>query len=1558
MDSTDQEQAPREPQIAVAPLNTIDAADVGQGAAQFDAWLRAMSNDTVTLERIRSVAGALPVVGNIIALVDALGDIVTLSRASKREMLDWVSLGINLIGVLPAPPTMAAARMSLRPSLFLVRQELKATGKSLVGDALIGVILAHLNATIVGEIDDFVQQAEGKISGILSDAGELGQNTVVEIASGLEALVQGKLDAKGDAEAAAQQMREAGDQLLHDPKTSISNFFGAVWSAYKAVGKAAANTAAKNLLDEKQRQLALSKTRALREFAPELREQVASLGDPETVNSIGNLLKILSASVTAWRSRGAHGHSTNIKPKGTSEARDQRSGNQLESQSRQGPATQDPSPQKAGTCTGTCGSISFAMGSEIISHTDFTLPGPFPIDWTRTYRSSLSAYDDDELGARWITPFTTRLDLIGDGLRYHAADGRSFDYPLPKVGEAHDDRVENLTLIRVSDVQIALCRGFDRRETYRRDGERFLLVQIELRGGAGMLLGYEHRMGKKAVLSDLMTYQDEPGQVHTHLGTLVDEDGRITGLWLMGEKEPQRRLSLYQYDDAGDLILAQDENAATWTYQYQHHLVTRYTDRSGRGMNLRWQGEGPDARAVHEWADDGSFETRLEWDRNIRLTYVTDANGHETWHYYDSLGYPYRVRHPDGLSEWFFRDDAKNIVRHVHTDGSEDRYAYDERGVNLLEHTQADGNTVHYAWDAKDQLIKISDAEGGQWSRDYDLRGNLTEAVDPLGNKTEYKYNQMGLPTAITDANGNEKKLKYNDSGQLTDYVDCSGKASAWEYDARGQLICFTDALGQKTSYHYDAGQLAVIVHPDKTEERFERDAEGRLLGHIDALGQATSWSYSEAGLLTERIDAAGQTLRYQWDRLGRLQRLQNENEQYATFVYDPVGRLLKEAGFDGHNTRYEYAPETGRLARTIDGQRVISLEFDPMGRLTERRASLSIDGAVSSKAKEQLERYAYDGNGNLLLASNNDSKLQFFHDAAGNLTREHQHYSCLKQPQVAVWQHQYDALNQRIATVRPDGHKVSWLTYGSGHLLGMRLDAHELLVYERDDLHREVARHQGNQLLQTQKWGPLGRLQEQWLGSGDGKSTLIKRGYQYDAIGQLLQIDDNRRGSLSYQYDPVGRLLSATSRLGQETFAFDPASNLLAPKTADLPQRGLPRSRLLDNLLREYAGTHYQYDDRGNLAQRLRDGQRSHFTWDLFDRLVSYRDDRLQANYAYDALGRRLYKQTEAHYQDRPEDGSELNRLERLKRNRQFDCGVTLYGWDGDTLAWESRAPDKAGEGARTTHYLYEPGSFVPVAQAVHKRFIPLIPEPEYGAFYQQENDPLWADAPKPKEIDALAWYQCDHLGTPHELTDQTGDVVWSAQYKAWGGIKEERSSNALQQGIANPLRFQGQYHDPETGLHYNRYRYYDPEVGRFVSKDPIGYAGGLNLFQYAPNPIEWIDPLGLAKKIGDTHCSCVICPAPKKVDPRNLNSRQTREEMSRNKVDKLSKKMRSEGFDENHPIDVAEVDGKLIIIDGHHRSQAAVRSRVEKVPVVIHDVDPTTATRLEDDMFDSRCK
>ncbi|WP_291826166.1 RHS repeat-associated core domain-containing protein [Marinobacter sp.] len=453
----------------------------------------------------------------------------------------------------------------------------------------------------------------------------------------------------------------------------------------------------------------------------------------------------------------------------------------------------------------------------------------------------------------------------------------------------------------------------------------------------------------------------------------------------------------------------------------------------------------------------------------------------------------------------------------------------------------------------------------------------------------------------------------------------------------------------------------------------------------------------------------------------------------------------------------------------------------------------------------------------------------------------------------VAVWQHEYDVLNNRVATVRPDGHKVSVLTYGSGHVLGMTLDQHELLGYERDDLHREVVRHQGNQLMQTQAWDPAGRLQEQLLGSHDGKSTLLKRQYQYDAVGQLTDIHDTRRGHLAYRYDPVGHLLQAASRLGVETFTFDPAGNLLDDKTQELnrPLESDPRrNKLMDNLLREYAGTHYQYDDRGNLIHRLHNGEQARLSWDLFDRLVRFDDSKLSVVYSYDALGRRLHKHSTAHHQDDPRAGSGWNQMQRAKRQRELGCGYTLYGWDGDALAWESSPPQDEGDTGRTVHYLYEPGSFVPVAQAIRKQPIRLLRQPDWSdREYDFDQDPLWQHEVKPQPIDAIAWYQCDHLGTPMELTDHHGEVAWTAQYKAWGEVKEARSEWAKQNGLNNPIRFQGQYHDHETGLHYNRYRYYDPRAGRFINQDPISYTGGLNLFAYAPNPVEWVDPLGLWK-------------------------------------------------------------------------------------------------------------
>ena len=168
---------------------------------------------------------------------------------------------------------------------------------------------------------------------------------------------------------------------------------------------------------------------------------------------------------------------------------------------------------------------------------------------------------------------------------------------------------------------------------------------------------------------------------------------------------------------------------------------------------------------------------------------------------------------------------------------------------------------------------------------------------------------------------------------------------------------------------------------------------------------------------------------------------------------------------------------------------------------------------------------------------------------------------------------------------------------------------------------------------------------------------------------------------------------------------------------------------------------------------------------------------------------------------------------------------------------------------------------------QASRQGRIQLLPTPDYDRFrrgeaqYDIDQDPVWHYQAKAQAFDAVAFYQCDHLGTPQELTDMNGEIAWAAEYKAWGYAYDALSKAGRQAGLKQPLRFQGQYYDHETGLHYNRHRYYDPHSGRFVSKDPIGLNGGANLYAYAQSAIMWVDPLGLKKfPMSHPHCQEIL--------------------------------------------------------------------------------------------------
>ncbi|MDV5097111.1 RHS repeat-associated core domain-containing protein [Pseudomonas sp. LSJ-87] len=1400
----------------VAPTETFDQDDVGASTELLAQWLTDLTGHLVNWRTVITVAEVLPVAGSVFAATDAIGDIISLVQGTpeyRADLFNWVGLGINLFAIAPIPG-MSPARKVMRPVLKSAR----ASSKDGMAQALLIAMENALADVCRGDLENFVKEIDRQLQTILASFAQ----KVVDICQFLADLIRSAADGTVKstaltvifpglrlvAEASDYAKRKTGyglsrDQLGLGPDPKLLALLEPIALSLESLGRMAGN-------------------------------KIAQIGSKATP---GSLAAILDALKLALSKRKPVVMRANVNADGrVTQVRRVHPQNGTEAAPRQRPARADPNCRKAGVAGGTGCSISFALGSETISHTDFALPGAFPINWNRTYRSTLGAYDHSPFGARWITPFSSRFDLAGDTLVYHGIDGRSQHYPLPDVSKHHHDPIENLWVGRPEADKLVLARGHVMHEVYVRDGDQFRLELISQQGGARIALFYEHRHADRSVLSDLVTYQYETA--HQHIHTQLDDHGRIVALWLMRDGQPERQVAGYEFDAQGDLCSARDETGAQWTYQYAHHLITRYTDRTGRGMNLEWVGEGSDAKAIREWADDGSLDTRLNWDPDIRLTCVTDANGNQTRHFYDSLGYTYRIIHPNGDEEWLYRDRDKNVTQHVHPDGTADHYVYDNRG-NLLQHTRPDYTTVHHAYDDLDQRFKTRDAEGGLWKYDYDQRGNIIETQDPLENKTLYTYNSDNLPIAITDANGGEKKLAYNPDGQLTSYTDCSGKTTQWKYNALGQLAKLINAAGEVTEYQYEAGQLVLLIHPDKTTERFERDAEGRLLSHTDALYRRTAWTYNEAGLIHQRHNANDTTLTYHWDKLGQLVRLRNENNSEASFKYDPVGRLLKETGFDKETTHYLYDNGSNLPTRRVDGDRTMHFEYDPMGRLIQRKA------ARRGGDKWEVETFAYDGNGNLLAANNEACRLQWFYDAAGNNTREHQWLDYLVKPQVAVFRHEYDTLNQRIATTRPDGHRVSWLTYGSGHLLALKLDDQELISYERDDLHREIGRVQGNGLVQRQTWSPNGQLLEQTLARQGESRRIAARSYRYDEAGQLCHIDDLNRGDLHYRYDPVGRLLEASRNYEKETFAFDPASNLLDPEAPPNPNPHSPH-KLMDNVLRSYCGTQYRYDERGNLQERIENGKTGKFTWDLYDRLRRYEDERLVVEFGYDALGRRVYKDSRSKYRKRIQAGPVWNENARRALDEKLGCDLTLFIWDGDTLAFEQRGRDGKG---RTTHYVFEPGTFVPVAQGVMNHIEEMLHQPAYSFPYDIDRDPVWQRKPMPKPFDALSWYQCDHLGTAMELTSNDGNVQWHGAYKAWGHTSQKQPDAELLQNC-NSLHFQGQYFDSETGLHYNRHRYYDSRLGRFIGKDPIGFLGGINIYMYAPNPTEWADPLGLARK------------------------------------------------------------------------------------------------------------
>ena len=416
--------------------------------------------------------------------------------------------------------------------------------------------------------------------------------------------------------------------------------------------------------------------------------------------------------------------------------------------------------------------------------------------------------------------------------------------------------------------------------------------------------------------------------------------------------------------------------------------------------------------------------------------------------------------------------------------------------------------------------------------------------------------------------------------------------------------------------------------------------------------------------------------------------------------------------------------------------------------------------------------------------------EIAYRHDAAGRVLSESGINGAVG--------YEWDALSNLTGLTLPGEQKLAWLHYGSGHVSAIRFGQQLVTEFTRDRLHREVRRTQGARE-QFRQYDSLGRrtLQCSELSTDVTlpEQALLERLYRYTARGELSGVSDTQRGEVDYGYDAEGRLLKhyeARQGHSRAQFSYDAADNLAASDDA------VP---VTDNRLQHWQALFMKYDHWGNLVSRRNGLYEQHYAYDADNRLVSARgtgpEGRFEARYHYDALGRRTRKiVTTTH-----------------------GTTDTRFLWQGYRLLQEQQE-----SGLRST-YVYDPNeAWSPLARVDHLR------DQSSGEIY---------------------WFNTDLNGAPLEVTDERGAVRWSGQYGSFGEVRHQSegfSRLVNRTAMAHqPLRYAGQYADGETGLHYNLFRYYDPQVGRFIVQDPIGLNGGWNLYQYAPNPLGWIDPLGL---------------------------------------------------------------------------------------------------------------
>ncbi|MFC8336575.1 putative T7SS-secreted protein [Streptomyces rubiginosohelvolus] len=953
--------------------------------------------------------------------------------------------------------------------------------------------------------------------------------------------------------------------------------------------------------------------------------------------------------------------------------------------------------------------------------------------------------------------------------------------------------------------------------------------------------------------------------------TLTVQDDRVTTLFLAGAAPDgsDQEIKRYAYSENGDLTQVFNSSGPAITFAYDDRgRVTSWTDSNDRSYTYVYDDRD---RCIAEGGEAGHMALRLTYDEKNpvtghRVTTATTGEGHTRRYLIDAADQVIAETDPLGHVTRFTRDRFGRVLTRTDALGRVTTCGYDEEG-NMVSVTCPDGREVSAEYGDFNRLTRIRGADGNTTRHTYDACGNRLTSTTPTSDTTHFTHDEAGRLTSVRDPLGHTTTVHCDQRGLPIEITDPLGAVTCYERDPFGRPVTMTDPTGLTTHLEWTVeGQLARRIAPDGTSEAWSYDGEGNCTTHTDPLGGTTHFEYTHFDLLTARTAPDGTRHEFAHDAELRLIRVTNPQGLTWDYGYDAAGRLISETDFDDRTLTYVFDPGSHLVSRTNALDETTTFERDVLGRTIRKDAA----GRVST--------FAYDLSDQLAEAVSPDGiRLTILRDQYGRVRTETVDGRTLT--------YDHDELGRRTGRTTPTGARTTWSHDAAGRRTNLIVSG-RTIDSTYDDAGRELTCGIGNFLTLANTYDPMGRLATQ-TATTDGE-ILQHRGYTYRADGNLAALDDHLDGPHTFTLDPVGRVTAVQATNWTESYAYDAAGN---QTTADWPTTHPGHEATGD---RTYTGTRitragtvrYEHDALGRVSLRQkprlsRKPDTWHYQWDPEDRLTQVTTpDGTVWRYTYDPLGRRTSKQRMS------ADG--ISVTERI-----------TFTWDGTTLCEQTTSTPGIPNQVTLT---WEHRGLRPIAQT--ERIAA-------------------ADAPQ-VEIDSRFFaIITDLVGTPRELIDEQGDIAWRTRTTLWGRTTWNTTARAY-----TPLRFPGQYYDPETGLHYNYFRHYDPDNARYLTSDPLGLSPAPNPATYVHNPHTWGDPLGLAPDAG-----CPDAPSHKTASSRNEAFRMAKRDLDipmSQQPDSISRvpmtdRTGQQIMDESHnPVMTREYtftrnDGSQVIIQDH---------------------------------------